>query len=229
MATVSITVTPVTAGCPSTAPTLDTSVSGDQKTAASKIVSPALTTAGGNELVTAYVEADGPLAPTQTITGVTGGGLTWTLAARSNATWGTTEVWQAEATSAVTAAPITATLAKGGYDGSITVAAFKGAGTAVGAVATSSGTSGAPKDTLTPKGCDSLVWAAGHDWTHNTVPVAVSGQTLQHLFVDSRVHDSFWTQSVTAPTTAGTAVTVGDTGPTSDRWTLAAVEITAAS
>ena len=229
VATVSITVTPVTTGCPSRTPKLDTSVSSDQKTAATKLVSPALTTAGGNELLTAFVEADGPLAPTQTVTSVTGGGLTWKLAARSNATWGTTEVWQASATSPVTGAVITATLGKGRFDGAITVAAFTGAGSTVGAVATSSGASGAPTDKITPTGCDSVIWAAGHDWTHNTVPVAATGQTLVHLFVDARVHDSFWTQSVTAPTTTGTAVTVTDTGPTKDRWTLAAVEITAAS
>jgi hypothetical protein len=72
------------------------------------------------------------------------------------------------------------------------------------------------------------VWAAGHDWTHSTAPVAASGQSLVHVFVDKSVHDSFWTQKVTAPTTTGASVTVADTVPVKDRWTLAAVEIPAA-
>jgi hypothetical protein len=49
-------------------------VSTDQKTAASKFTSPAITTAGGNELLLAFVESDGPPSA-QTITSVTGGGL----------------------------------------------------------------------------------------------------------------------------------------------------------
>lgn len=228
-ATVSITVTPVsTGGCSATSPKLDAMVSADQGKAASKITSPAITTAGGNELLLAFVETDGPRAPTQTITGVTGGGLTWTLAARSNSTWGTTEVWQASATSPVSAATVTATLQKTGFDGSITVAAFSGAGSKVGATGIGAGTKGNPTATVKPTACGSLVWAAGHDWTHNTVAVAPSGQTILHQFNDPRVHDSFWTQQADSPTTTGTSVTISDTGPTADRWTIAAVEITPA-
>jgi len=43
------------------------------------------------------------------------------------------------------------------------------------------------------------------------------------------VHDSFWTQKVDTPTTIGTDVTVKDTVPTKDRWTLATGEIPPAS
>ena len=228
VATVSITVTPVSEVCPVTAPTLDVSVSADRRWGTNWLASRPLTTSGAGELVLAFIEADGPRAPTQKVTKVTGAGLTWTLATRSNATWGTTEVWQAYATAPVSHAKITAVLAKGSYDGSITVAAFKGAAHTVGAVAAGAGKVGAPSVTLTPAGCNSLVWAAGHDWTHNTKPVALDGQTIVHLFLDRRVHDAFWTQSVDTPTTVGTDVTVGDTGPTHDRWTLAAVEIPAA-
>jgi hypothetical protein len=229
VATASITVTPVTTGCRSVAPTLDTSVSADQKTAAAALVSPALTTAGGNELVLAFVETDGPKSPTQTITSVSGGGLMWTLAARSNATWGTTEVWQAYATTSVTGAKVTATMGSKPWDGSITVAAFKGAATRIAAIGTGSGTSGSPSAKLTPAGCNSMVWAAGHDWSHDTPVVAATGQTLVHQFIDTRVLDTFWTQSVNAPTVTGTSVTVADTGPVNNRWTLAAVEIAPAS
>jgi hypothetical protein len=82
VATISITVV----GCQRTAPTPDTTVSGDQTKAAGKFTAPAITTAGGNELLLAFVEADGPQNPTQAVTSVTGGGLQWTLARRVNDT-----------------------------------------------------------------------------------------------------------------------------------------------
>lgn len=220
-ATISITVV----GCTKTTPTLDTSVSTDQRTAASKFTSPAITTAGGNELLLAFVESDGPQSA-QTITSVTGGGLQWTLAERANATLGTSEVWQAFATSPVSAATVTATLASRSYDGSITVAAFRGAGSTVGAVATSSGTGGGPTVTLTPSSCGSLIWASGHDWTNDTVPVAAGGQAIAHKDIDTRAGDSYWVQDLTTPTQPNTTVTIADTGPTSDNWGLAAVEVT---
>ena len=95
VATVRITVNRVTKPC--TGPNVDAVVSGDQGKAGSAIVSPGLTTTQAGDLLVAYVAADGPNAPTQKVTTVTGGGVTWTLVARSNSTWGTTEVWQAHA------------------------------------------------------------------------------------------------------------------------------------
>ncbi|HEX2904661.1 MAG TPA: Ig-like domain-containing protein [Jatrophihabitans sp.] len=228
VATVSITVTPVSGACTATPPSLDASVSANRRTAGSMLVSPVLTTSAGGELVLAFVQADGPRAPTQKVSSVTGAGLTWSLAARSNATWGTAEVWQAYASSVVTG-KITAKLAKSGWDGSITVAAFKGAAAHTGATAVGAGKYGTPKATLTPNACGSLVWASAHDWTYDTVPVPVTGQTLVHSFIDHRVRDSFWTQQVSAPTEAGKAVTVADSAPRCDRWMMAAVEIPAAS
>ena len=227
-ATVSITVTPASTGCTSAAPTVDVVVSTDQKTASSKLTSGKVTTTGANELVLAFIQADGPTSPTQKVTAVTGGGLTWTLASRSNTTWGTTEVWQAYASSALSNAVVTAKLASA-YDGAITVTAFKGAANKVGATATGAGTTGQPTAKVTPLGCNSLVWASGHDWTHSTAAVAATGQTIVHQFVDKRVHDSFWTQKVNTPTALGTPVIVKDTVPAKDRWTLAAVEVRPAS
>jgi hypothetical protein len=168
-------------------------------------------------------EADGPRAPTQIVKSMSGGGLTWTLAVRSNTTWGTTEVWRASAKSALSAVSVRATLTYS-YDGAITVAAFSGS-SGVGAVAGASGLSGAPTVTLQPSTCGSLVWAAGHDWSHAVTPVPVAGQSLVHSFVDTRSHDSYWTSKVNAPTTDRTPVKVKVTGPVNDRWTYAAEEI----
>ena len=227
-ATVAVTVTPSSA-CPVTAPTTDVSVSSDQKTPADRFVSPKFATAGGGELLIALVSADGPPSPNQTVTRVTGAGLTWTLAARSNRTWGTTEVWQAYATTALRDVDVTARLAKGGFDGSITVTAFRGAATSVGAVGVGSGISTTASATVTPTGCNSVIWATGHDWSRPKDPVPAADQTIRHSFVDRRVSDSYWVQTVDAPTTAARAVNITTTGLGNDRWTIAAVEIPAAS
>lgn len=227
--TVSITVTPVVVPPVGTQPTLDAQVSADQRTASNKITAPALSTHAARELVLAFVTVDGPSTPTQRVTGVTGGGLTWTLVKRANATGGSTEVWQAYATAPLTAAVVKATFGTTGYDGSITVAAFSGAASHVGASAATTGQTGGPTATLTATAANSLVWAAGHDWSHETNPMAGAGQAFVHKFLDPRVHDSFWVQQRTAATTGATPVTVNDTGLTRDRWQLVAVEIPAAS
>jgi hypothetical protein len=218
---------PGSSTCPSTAPTTDGVVSANQTTASATFKSPALTTTSGSDLVLAFVEADGPRSPTQEVTTVTGGGLTWSLAARSNQTWGTTDVWQAFATAPLSAVKVTAKLPYA-YDGAITVAAFHGAAPQVGATAVGASKTGTPMATITPQACGSLVWAAGHDWSRSVTPVAAAGQTLVHSFIDHRVRDSFWTQKVDDPTAANAPVTVTTTGPVNDRWTMAAVEIRAA-
>lgn len=223
--TVSITVTPAPVGCQSVAPTLDTRVSAEIKKPASSFTAPALTTSGANELLVAFIEADGPTNTSQKVNSVSGGGLVWKLAARSNEGWGTTEVWYAWAPNASTKVAVTAKLAKA-YDGAITVAAFKGASSSIGAIGTGWGTKGTPTATVTTKACGSLVWAAGHDWSTASKVVAPAGQTLVHTFIDKGVNDTFWTQKVDAATAnAGDKVTVSTNGPTKDRWTMAAVEI----
>lgn len=222
-ATVSITVTAVS-GCAASAPTEEISVSSDQTTAANRLVSPKFSTHGG-DLIIALVSADGPLAPTQKVTRLSGGGLTWMLSSRANQTWGTTEIWQAQATAPLTDAQVTAQLAKGRFDGSITVTAFTGAGSHVGVVGAASGISTTPTVSLIPSGCNSAIWAVGHDWSHAKEPVVEPGQTLRHKFIDRRVHDSYWVQTVEAPTTAGTSVTASASIGAKDRWTMVAVEV----
>src|SRR4051794_4272010 len=73
---------------------VDKTVTTHQSAAAKTIVSPALTTAGPNELLLAFVTSDGPSgAGSISFSGVTGGGLTWHLVRRANAQAGTAEVW----------------------------------------------------------------------------------------------------------------------------------------
>jgi chitodextrinase len=209
---------------------LDKTVTTRQSTAGSTIVSPALTTAKSGELLLAFVASDGPSAgSSQTMSSVTGGGLTWTLRARANGQAGTAEIWQAVAPTVLTNATITATRASGGYQGSITVAAFIGANTSVnGAVASSSAATGAPSVSLVTTRAGSWVWGVGEDWDKAAARTIGPSQTMVDQFL-SPSGDTFWTQRQTSSTpAAGTTVAINDTAPTGDRWDLAIIEVPAA-
>jgi len=205
---------------------LDRTVSTHQSAAASTISAPALTTAQPGELLLAFIASDGPGGGGQTITGVTGGGLTWTLRQRVNAQAGTAEVWQAVAPSALTNAVVTATRSSGSYQGAITVAAFIGADTASnGAVAGASAATGAPSGSLVTTRPGSWVWAVGDDWDKATARTVGPGQTMVDQFLASS-GDTFWAQRQTATTPAAlTQVVMNDTVPTGDRFNLAMIEV----
>lgn len=211
------------------APGTDQVVSANETTKGSKITSGAVTTKSAGELILAFVSAAGPAKGSQSVTGVTGGGLTWKLAVRSDGKQGTAEVWQARASAVLTAVKITATLKDKGFNGAITIATFTGAGTAAGAHAAASGATGAPAVSLKTTGPDSLVWAAGEDPSHATARKAAAGQSVVHQLLDTGGKSTEWTQKVSAAiAAAGSTVKVSDTAPTADKWDMAAVEITAA-
>jgi hypothetical protein len=205
---------------------LDGLVTTRQSTSGTTIASPPLSTTKSGDLLLAFVSSDGPSAGGQTISGVTGGGLTWTLRTRANGQPGTAEVWQAVAPVPLTNVTITATRAKTSYQGSITVAAFTGADTTTnGATASSSATAGAPSVSLTTTKAGSWVWGVGEDWDRAVTHTPAAGQTIVDQFL-APSGDTFWTQRQTATTaSAGTSVPISDTAPTNDRWDLAAVEV----
>lgn len=215
----------VTAGAPPPSLALDTTVSTHQTTASSTISSPPLTTKQPGELLLAFVSSDGPsAAASQTISGVSGGGLSWTLRKRENGRAGTAEIWQAVAPAKLTNATIVATRSNGNYQGAITVAAFVGADTG-GAVASASAASGAPSASLVTTRAGGWVWAVGDDWDAAKERTVGSGQTLVDQFL-SPSGDTFWTQRRVSPAPiAGTTVTIDDSAPTGDRWNLALVEV----
>src|SRR6185369_953802 len=103
----------------------------------------AFSTAQTNELLVAFVSADGPsTANGQTVTGVTGGALTWTLRQRTNTQFGTSEIWQAKAAAKLTNVTVKATLGKNA-NSSLVVASFTGVElNANGAVGTANGANG---------------------------------------------------------------------------------------
>jgi PKD repeat protein/flagellar hook assembly protein FlgD len=209
----------------STPPAVSQVVSLDQKTPAVQFVSPAMPVSAG-ELVLVHVSADGPPKPRQEVTAVTGGGLVWSLAARSNTGRGTAEIWQAYSAQTISRLRVTAKLARTGYDGSITVASLKGARQVVGATATAAGSKAAPTVAATPTQDGSLIWAVGHDATRAQAPTPLSGQSIVHQFLDTRAKDTFWTQRLSNPASKGATVRMGASAPTGDQWQFVAVEVT---
>ena len=208
---------------------VDVQVVKHQTTTATSVVSPAITTASGGELLVALVSSDGPAGSgTSSFTSVTGGGLTWTLRKRSNTQAGTSEIWTAPAAAKLTSVAITATRT-GSYRSSLVVTAFKGADlSAIGATASASGTTGAPTVSLTTTRANSWVWAVGNDWDNAIARTVGANQTKVDEFLTAS-GDTLWMQRQTAITGAsGTVVTINDTAPTADRWNLTAIEILSA-
>lgn len=78
-----------TVAAPGIAPVVDDSCNGLGTTS---VTNKDLVTSAPNELVVAYVSADGPASGGQTVT-VSGSGLTWTRVAQENGALGDTEVW----------------------------------------------------------------------------------------------------------------------------------------
>jgi hypothetical protein len=189
------------------------------------LASPPLSTTSANELILAFVSSDGPATGLQSVAGVAGAGLTWSLVARANTQSGTAEVWQAYATKRLTDATVVAVLANSGRAGSMTVAAFSGAAAAVGATAVGGAASGAPQVPVTASKAHSVVWAVGHDPDQAVPRTPLPGQTLVHEFADPAGRDTGWVQASGPTSAASSVVTMGDTFPTLDRWELAAVEI----
>jgi Big-like domain-containing protein/lysyl oxidase len=205
---------------------LDKIVTTHQGSAASTISAPALTTSQPNELLLAFIGSDGPRSGSQSISGVSGGGLTWTLRQRANVQRGTAEIWQAVAPLVISKAVITATRSKGSYQGAISVAAFIGADTTLnGATGSGAGASGAPSASLIATRAGGWVWAAGSDWDNAIGRTVGPGQTLVDQYL-SPSGDTFWVQRQTTPTlSSGTTVVMNDTAPTTDQWNLALVEV----
>lgn len=205
---------------------LDKSVFTHQSSASTSITSPALTTTAAGDLLLAFIGSDGPSPGTQSVTGVTGGGLTWKLRKRSNAQAGHAEIWEAVASSVVTGATIKATRSSAAV-GSIFVAAFTGADTTTdGVTGGGSAPNGAPTASLTTTRSGSWVWAVGNDWDNDIARTVGAGQTKDDEYLSTQTGDAFWVQHLTSfAGAAGTPVTINDTAPTADRWNLALVEI----
>ena len=203
---------------------------GDGTSASTSVTTNTFSTASPNELLLAFIASDAS-ASGMTVTGVTGGGVTWSLVRRTNAQMGTSEVWRAFATSQLSSASVTATLAQS-VVASITVVTFTGADTsssnglgAIGATASASAGSGAPTASLVTTRNNSWVFGVGNDYTSPTARTPGAGQILVHQLL-STSGDTYWVQQQNNTTPLqGTTVTINDIAPTGDSYNLTAVEV----
>jgi hypothetical protein len=210
---------------------VDVTKSTDRGTSATTIASPSFATASPNELLLALVSSDGASGGTNaSVSGVTGGALTWVLVQRTNTQRGTAEIWRAFAPTALTGVTVTATLSQN-VSASITVMSFSGVNTsgtngsgAIGAIASGNANPGAPTASLVTTKNNSWVIGVGNDWDSAISRTAGANQTIVHQYL-SPIGDTYWIQRVTTLATAGTIVTVNDTAPTTDRYNLSICEI----
>jgi beta-lactam-binding protein with PASTA domain len=189
---------------------------------------PAFSTTRAGELIVAFASAAGPTSTSlkQTLT-VSGAGLTWTLVRRSNAQFGSSEVWSATAAGLLTNATVTATASMAGFDQSLTVVTFMGAA-GTGATGAASAATGPSTVGLTTTAPGSLVYGVGNDSARAVARTLGANQTMTHEWIDTAAAQTFWVQSIASPVAnAGTLATINDIAPTSDRWNLASVEILA--
>jgi hypothetical protein len=189
------------------------------------IQTPAFSTGSASDLLVAFVAYDGPAGVPQTAT-VSGAGLPWQLVKRSNAQFGTAEIWVAKATNLLSSVTVTSQPGSAGYRGSLTVIAFTNA-SGPGIVGQASAPSGPPDIYLPGILAGNWVFAIGNDWDAAVARIPVSDQTIIHQRVDTEVGDTFWVQATAAPSTVDGLVTIHDTAPTNDQWNYAAVEIVA--
>src|SRR5215831_9811765 len=134
---------------------IDAASFANQSTPSSTISTVGLSTSFSNELLLAFVSTDYLSGPNTTVTGVSGGGLTWSLVVRTNVQSGTSEIWRAFAVSGLSNVAVTATLSQN-VAASITVMSFTGIDTsgtngsgAIGATGRGNANSGPPSATLT--------------------------------------------------------------------------------
>lgn len=211
--------------------TIDASVSKNQSPAATTVVTPAFSTTSNNELLLAFVETDYLSGANTTVTGVTGGGLTWALVVRSNAQSGSSEIWRAFSPTPLTNVTVTASLSQKVVS-SITLMSLSGVDTsgvggsgAIGATKNASSAKGAPTATLTTTQNGSWVFGVGNDYDNATNRTTGAGQALVNQYL-TPTGDTYWVQMESAPTPlSGTAVTINDTAPTGDRYNLAICEV----
>jgi len=209
---------------------IDVNVSKDGPQATT-IASPVFSTKSGNELLLAFISTDYLGGTNTTVTGVSGGGLTWALAVRANGQSGTSEIWRAFSAVPLSNVTVTATLSQSVIS-SMTVITFTGTDTtgtsgsgAIGATQPASAVSGAPTASLVTTRNNSWVFGVGNDFDNAIARTTGANQSLVHQLLTS-AGDTYWVQMQNAVTpTSGTSVSINDTSPTTDRYNLAVVEV----
>jgi len=224
---VSVTVTNIASG----PPVIDAVKSVNRSTNATTLVSGAFSTTSPNELLLAFISADYRTGANTTVTGVTGGGLTWVLVRRTNTQSGSSEIWRAFAPTTLASQSVTATLSQS-VAGSMTVVSFSNVDTsgtsgsgAIGAIGGATSPGGPPSATIVTTRNNSLVFGVGNDFDQAVARTVGPNQTIVNQYL-ATIGDTYWVQrTTTAVAATGTSVTINDTAPTGDRFNLSICEI----
>ena len=165
-----------------------------------------------------------------TVTGVSGGGLTWALVSRTNVQRGTSEIWRAFAPAPLSNVTVTATLSQN-VAASLTVMSFTGVDTtgtngsgAIGATGSGNSFEGAPTASLVTTRNGSWVLGVGNDYDNSISRTPGMGQVLVHQYL-APAGDTYWVQRNTTTAASGTTVSINDTAPTTDRYNLTICEV----
>jgi uncharacterized protein (TIGR03437 family) len=209
----------------------DVGVWRDRSAARATITSPSFSTSSANELLLAFIATDYISGANTTVQSVSGAGLTWVLAVRTNLQNGTAEIWRAFASTPKSNVTVSASLSQK-VAASMTIMSFTGVDTsgsngsgAVGATASNSAVSSAPVANLITTRNNSWVFGVGTDDDHAISRTPGTGQNIVHQYL-ANVGNTYWVQSQSAPTaSSGSAVLINDTAPNSDRYNLSVVEI----
>jgi hypothetical protein len=176
---------------------------------------------GAGTLLVLFAATDATSGP-NSLTAVSGGGLTWTFVGGDNAQQGDSEIWDAIEPAAQAAFTVTGTEAQPGAAAQTSLVELSSTAgiPAVAANAGGSGAGGAPQVTVT-----AAAWqaAVGNEFCGATAPTPSSGQTiLDNYDPDSAgtAVDGFWLQ--TSP-----SGTISDTAPTDQCWNMEAVSVSA--
>jgi hypothetical protein len=210
---------------------IDAKTSIDVALASSTVTTPSFSTTAGNELLLAFISTDYLLGTNTSVSGVTGGGLTWVRVVKTNVQSGTSEIWRAFATTPLSNVTVKATLSQI-VSSSMTVISFTGvdpSGTngsgAIGATGTGNARTGAPTASLVTTRNNSWIFGVGNDYDRAVARTPASGQSLVHQYLPT-VGDTYWVQMQNSATpTSGTTVKINDTAPTGDRYNLSICEI----
>lgn len=210
-------------------PVPDVTIWSDRSKSSTSLTSPAFSTRQGNELLLAFIGTNS-VAGVETVRGVTGAGLTWTLVRRTNTQGGTAEIWRAFATQPLNQAVVTAALSTS-LRGTLTVMSFSGVDTsnnglgAIGAVDGRSSDADYQGASIVATRSRSLVVGIGNDTTWAVARPLAAGQSMVHQFVDFW-EGTYWVQRLDAPVAAaGTNVQLTTTYPRFTAFNFSIVEV----
>jgi hypothetical protein len=184
---------------------------------------PTFSTTTTGQLLLALVEADALPGSTQTVSSLTGAGLTWTRIVRSNTQRGDSEIWWARAPTTLTNVTVSSVLTDNRAQ-SLQVVAIATTSNP-GASATAHAATGAQTISLVATAANSLVVGAGDDWDQGILRTIGPNQTMLNDWISPN-QDTLWSQYASLlASAAGATVTLNDTAPTADEWNMAAVEV----